>query len=137
VRVVDKSDTAPSLGNASPNLADGSYALVQASFYRAGTSGSPIDSVRAGLVVNGPTLIVNAQDTTVSGLGDESMTFLVASGGAMTKTCESVHGSVSAWFFPFNVGGTTQAQLGYDGTTNTVRVVVSRADGATELVFAR
>lgn len=137
MRVVDKDDTAPSLGNTAPNLADGSYSLVQASFYRTGSSASPIRSLRAGLVVHGPTLIVNAKDTSVAGLPDESMTFLLASGGVLTKTCESVHGSVSAWVFPFNVGQTTQAQLAYDGVSRFVRVVVSRADGATELVFAR
>jgi hypothetical protein len=59
------------------------------------------------------------------------------SAGVMTKTCEAVHGSVSAWIFPFNVGSTTQPQLGYDGASGFVRFMLNRADGATELVFAR
>lgn len=137
VRVVDKADVAPSFGDASPSLADGSYALVQATFFRTGSSGSPVRSLKATLGVRGPTLTVNARDTSITGLPDESLTFLLASPGVMTKTCESLHGSVSAWFFPFVVGGTTQPQMTYDGPSGFVRVVVTRADGATELVFAR
>ena len=137
MRVVDKSDVTPSLGDASANVADGSYALVQASFYRIGASASPVRSVRASLDVSGPTFTVNARDSSVAGLPDESLTFLLASGGVLTKTCESVHGPVSAWFFPFAVGGATQPQVAYDGGSRLVRLIVSRADGATELVFAR
>lgn len=137
VRVVDKGDSSPSLGNASPILADGTYALVQATFFRSGPSASPVRSLKASLEVHGPTLSVNAQDTSVTGMQEESLQFLLASPGVMTKTCEAVHGSVSAWFFPFVVGGTTQPQLGYDGASGFLRVIVSRADGATELVFAR
>lgn len=137
VRVVDKADVTPSLGDASTNVADGSYALVQASFYRTGASASPVRSLRASLDVSGPTFTVNGRDASVAGLPDESLTFLLASGGVLTKTCESVHGSVSAWFFPFAVGGATQAQVVYEPTSRVVRLIVSRADGATELVFAR
>jgi len=137
VRVVDKGDATPSLGDASANVADSSYALAQATFYRAGASASPVRSLRASLDVSGPTFTVNARDSSVAGLPDESMTFLLASGGVLTKTCESVHGPVSAWFFPFAVGGTTQAQVSYGGGARVVRLIVSRADGATELVFAR
>jgi hypothetical protein len=137
VRVVDKSELAPAFADASPNLADGAYALVQATFFRNGQSASPVRSLKASLDVRGPTLTVNAQDTSVAGLPGESLTFLIASPGVMTKTCESVHGSVSAWFFPFVVGATTQPQMSYDGASGFLRVVVSRADGATELVFAR
>jgi hypothetical protein len=137
VRVVNKTDLTPALGDTGPSLADGSYALVQATFYRTGQSPSPVRSLKAGLDVQGPTLTVNAQDTSVAGLPAESLTFLLASGGSVTKTCESEHGSVSAWFFPFQVGGTSQAQMQYDGSSGFARVIVSRADGATELVFAR
>ncbi len=137
VRLVDKADVAPSLGNGAPSIADGSYVLVQASFYRTGSSASPIRTLKANLDVSGPTLTVNARDSSVAGLPDESQTFLVASGGVLTKTCESVHGSVAAWVFPFAVGATAQSQLDYDGTSRVVRLIMSRADGATELVFAR
>jgi hypothetical protein len=137
VRVVDKGDSSPSLGDAALNLADGDYTLVQATFFRVGSSGSPVRTLKASLEVHGPTLTVNARDTSVGGLPDESLKFLLASGGVTTKTCESVHGSISAWFFPFVVGGTTQAQLGYDASSGFVRMIVSRPDGATELVFAK
>jgi hypothetical protein len=137
VRVVEKSDSSPSLGNASPNLADGAYTLVQATFFRTGSSGIPVRSLKAALEVRGPTFTLNAQDTSVAGLAPESLKFLFASPGAMTKTCEAAYGSVSAWFFPFAVGGTTQPQMTYDAATGFARLVVSRADGATELVFAR
>jgi hypothetical protein len=137
VRVVNKSDVSPTLGDAVPNLADGSYALVQATFFRTGQSASPVRSLKAGLDVDGPNLTVNAQDTSVAGLPAESLTFLAASGGAVTKTCEATHGSISAWFFPFQVGGTSQTQMQYDRSTGFLRLIVGRADGATELVFAR
>ncbi|MDB4939213.1 MAG: hypothetical protein JWP87_6185, partial [Labilithrix sp.] len=137
VRVVEKSDLSPAFGDATPNLPDGSYTLVQASFYRTGAVATPVRSLRASIDVHGPTLSVNAQDTSVSGLAAESLTFLLASGAVLTKTCESVHGSISVWFFPFAVGGMTQSQLHYDSASGFMRVVVTRSDGATELVFAR
>jgi len=138
VRVVDKTDLTPALTNdTQASLADGSYSLVQATFYRTGPSASPVRSLKATLDVTGPTLTLNAQDTSVVGLPSESLTFLTASGGVVTKTCEAVHGSVSAWFFPFVVGATSQTQMGYGGPSGFVRVIVSRADGATELIFAR
>jgi hypothetical protein len=137
VRVVDKPDLAPTLGEGPPNLADGSYALVQATFFSTGQSASPVRSLKAALDVRGPTLTVNAQDTSVAGLPNESLTFLLAPDAVATKTCESVHGSVSAWFFPFSVGKTTQTQARYDGASGFVRILVARADGATELVFAQ
>lgn len=139
VRVVDKSDPVPALGDAPLLLADGSYSLVQATFYRTGQNASAVHALRAGLDVKGQTLTINAQDTSVAGLAPESLTFLLANinASAMTKTCESVHGSVSAWFFPFNVGSNTQPQLTYDSASGFVRLVVGRADGATELVFSR
>jgi len=74
VRVVDKGDATPSLGDASTNVADSSYALVQATFYRVGASASPVRSLRASLDVSGPTFTVNARDSSVAGLPDESMT---------------------------------------------------------------
>lgn len=137
VRVVDKSEASPSFGDGSPNLADGSYTLVQATFFRTGTTASPVRSLVAALDIKGPTLTVNARDTSVVGFPDESLKFLFGSPGVMTKTCESMHGSISAWFFPFVVGGATQPQITYDGNSGFVRMVVSRADGATELVFAK
>jgi hypothetical protein len=87
--------------------------------------------------VTGPTFTLNAQDTSVAGLPAESLTFLNASGGVVTKTCEAVHGSVSAWFFPFIVGSSSQTQMSYGGPSGFVRIIVSRSDGATELIFAR
>lgn len=136
VRVVDKGDLAPTFGDATPNLSDGSYALVQATFFRASQSASPVRSLKAALGVRGPTLTVNAQDTSVPNLPAESLTFLLGAGSGVTKTCDSTHGSISAWFFPFTVGASTQAQMHYDGASGFVRVVVNRSDGATELVFA-
>jgi hypothetical protein len=137
VRVVNKSDASPTLGNAAQNFADGSYTLVQATFFRTGPNASPVRSLKAALDVQGPTLTVNAQDTSVAGLPAESLTFLTASDGVVTKTCEATHGSISAWFFPFQVGGTSQTQMQYDGSNGLLRMIVGRADGATELVFAR
>jgi hypothetical protein len=137
VRVVEKTEHSPVLADASSSVADGSYTLVQASFYRTGAAATPVRSLRAGLDVHGPTVTVNAQDTSLSGLPAESLAFLLASAGVVTKTCESVHGSISAWFFPFAVGGMTQSQLQYDSVSGIVRIIVTRTDGATELVFAR
>lgn len=137
VRVVDKSEAGPSFGDGSPNLSDGSYTLVQATFFRTGSTASPVRSLVAALDIKGPTLTVNARDASVAGLPDESLKFLFAQPGVMTKTCESMHGSISAWFFPFVVGGATQPQITYDANSGFVRMVVSRADGATELVFAK
>lgn len=137
VRVVDKSDVAPSFGDASVNLADGSYTLVQASFFRITSSASPVRSLKATIDVRGPTLTVNAQETSIAGSPNESLTLLLASSNVMTKTCEGAHGSISAWLFPFVVGATAQPQLQYDANSGFFRLLVSRADGATELVFVR
>lgn len=137
VRVVAKGDSSPALGDATPNLADGAYSLVQATFFRVGQSTSPVRSLKAALDVRGPTLTVNAQDTSVPGLPAESLTFMMPSAGSgVTKTCDATHGSVSSWFFPFSVGTSSQAQMQYDGASGFIRVIVNRGDGATELVFA-
>ena len=135
VRVVDKSDTPPALNGVAPNVADGTYALVQATFFRTGTAASPVRSLRASLDVHGATLALSAQDTSVAGLPAESFSLLTGSGN-VTKTCEGVHGTVGAWFLPFAVGTTDATLMDYDGTGGFLRVIVSRQDGSTELVFA-
>jgi hypothetical protein len=140
VRVVDKSDPVPALNGNASNAADGTYALVQATFFRTGQATSAVRSLRAALEVHGATLTVSAQDTSVAGLPSESLSLLVGSGagaGAVTKTCESVHGTIAAWFFPFAVGGSAATLMDYDGADGFLRLVVARADGATELVFAK
>jgi hypothetical protein len=136
VRVVDKSDPSPTFQSGGAALADGAYDLVQASFFRTGASDSPVRSLKATLTVHGATLTLGAQDLSVAGQPTESLSFLVGQ-GSLTKTCESARGTVSAWFFPFLVGGSGQTQIFDDGNSGFLRVVVSRADGATELVFAR
>lgn len=136
VRVVDKSDPVPALNDVAPNVADGTYSLVQATFFRTGQAASAVRSVRAALEVHGPTLALSAQDTSLTGLPSESLSLLVGS-GAVTKTCESVHGTVAAWFFPFAVGGSAVTHMEYDGAGGFLRIIVARADGATELVFAK
>jgi len=136
VRVVDKSDPAPALNGAPPNVADGTYALVQATFFRTGQAASPVRSLRAALDVHGATLALSTQDTSVTGLPSESFALLMGS-GTVTKTCESMHGTVGAWFFPFAVGGTASTLMDYDGAGGFLRIVVARSDGATELVFAK
>jgi hypothetical protein len=136
VRVVDKSDAPPALNGVAPNVADGTYALVQATFFRTGTAASPVRSLRASLDVHGATLALSAQDTSVAGLPAESFSLLTGSGN-VTKTCEGVHGTVGAWFFPFAVGSTDATLMDYDGTGGFLRIVVSRQDGSTELVFAK
>jgi hypothetical protein len=136
VRVVDKSDLPPSLNDVPPNVADGSYALVQATFFRSGQAASPVRSLRAALEVHGATLAISSQDTSVPGLPKESLSFLQGA-GAVTKTCESVHGTVSAWFFPFAVGATAMTRMEFDGASGFLRIIVARTGGSTELVFAR
>jgi hypothetical protein len=136
IRVVDKSDLPPALNDVPPNVADGTYELVQATFFRSGQAASPVRSLRAALEVQGPTLALSSQDTSVAGLPKESLSFLTGS-GAVTKTCESAHGTVSSWFFPFGVGASAVTRMEYDGAAGVLRIVVARTDGATELVFAK
>jgi hypothetical protein len=136
VRVVDKSDLPPALNDVPPNVADGTYELVQATFFRSGQAATPVRSLRAALEVKGATLAVSSQDTSVAGLPRESLSFLMGA-GAVTKTCESVHGTVSSWFFPFGVGATAVTRMEYNGASGFLRIIVNRADGSTELVFAK
>lgn len=136
VRVVDKSDLPPALNDVPPNVADGTYALVQATFFRSGQAATPVKSLRAALQVHGATLAISSQDTSVPGLPKESNSFLVG-GGAVTKTCESTHGTVAAWFFPMAVGGTATTHMEFDGASGFLRIIVDRTGGSTELVFAR
>jgi hypothetical protein len=136
VRVVDKSDPSPALNDVPPNVADGTYSLVQATFFRSGQTASPVRSLRAALEVHGATLALSSQDTSVAGLPKESLSFLVGA-STVTKTCESVLGTVSAWFFPFGVGATAVTHMEYNGAAGFLRIVIGRTDGSTELVFAR
>lgn len=136
VRVVNKRDLPPALSDVPPTLADGTYALVQATFFRSGQTANPVRSLRAALEVHGATLAVSSQDTSVTGLPKESLSFLVGA-GTVTKTCESVHGTISSWFFPFGVGATSATRMEYDSASGFLRVIVNRTDGSTELVFAK
>jgi hypothetical protein len=138
VTVIEKSTPAPSLGPSPSPAADGSYRLVQASFFRSSTVASAVRTLRATLVVRGRTLSLGAQDTTVAANRVEGFSFLFDQ-NALTKTCDGPDGGgdVSAWFFPFPVGGSGAAQLAYDSALGTIRLVATRSDGVTELVFAR
>lgn len=136
IRVVDKSDPPPALSAAPPNVADGTYQLVQASFFGGDQGTTPVRTLKATVTVRGAAVALGVKDTTFAAQPTESLTFLVGS-DSITKTCESTKGAVSAWFFPFAVGAAGDARLAYDGATGILRLIVKRNEGTAELVFAK
>jgi hypothetical protein len=136
VAVVEKSDPAPVLGSFLPPESDGTYALVQATFFRSTVTDSAVRSLRATLLVRGNTLRLGAQDMTVPGNPFEGLSFLLGTGG-LTKTCSGAPADVAGWFFPAPVGQNVGTTVAYDRDMGFVRLIVSRSDGATELVFSK
>ncbi len=136
VRIVEKAEAAPAYPEGGAKPADGHYALVQASFYRTETGPIGVDRLEAGIDIRGSSIGIGAQNVSQVGEESESMTFLLADGG-ITKVCETRHGSIAQWLFPIATGSTGHARFAYDSLTSTLRLVVARPEGETELIFSR
>ena len=137
MRVVEKTEAAPSFAPEASKVADGRYELVQASFFRSEQGQVGVPTLRASVDVRGGTFVLGAES--VSGgvtEPNESITLLV-DGTSVTKVCETRHGNVSSWFFPMKTGESGEARVEYNGLAGQLRLVVARPEGHTELVFAR
>lgn len=136
VRVIEKREAAPTFDQAAPKPVDGHYELVQASFFRREAGPIGVARLQAGIDVTGTSISIGAQNISQTTEASESMTFLLAEGG-LTKVCETRHGSVAQWIFPIATGATGTARLEYDALASTLRLVVARPEGETELIFSR
>lgn len=136
IRIVEKREAGPVFAQGSSRPADGHYALVQASFFRHEAGPAGVAKLKAGIDVNGTSLNIGAENVSQIGEANESMTFLVGENG-LTKVCETRHGNVAQWIFPIATGGTGAARVDFDPSTSTLRLVVARPEGETELIFSR
>lgn len=136
IRVVEKKEAGPAFVAGGPKPADGHYELVQASFFRSEVGPIGVNRLKAGIDVSGTSIGIGAEVVSQTIEANESLTFLLAEDG-LTKVCETRHGNVATWLFPIATGATGAARLAYDPQTSTLRLVVARPEGETELVFAR
>lgn len=136
IRIVEKREASPTFAQGAPRPADGHYELVQASFFRREAGPVGVGRLKAGIDVTGSSIGIGAENISQIGEANESMTFLIGENG-LTKVCETRHGSVAQWIFPIATGGTGAARVDYDPGTSTLRLVVARPEGETELIFSR
>lgn len=107
---------------------DGSYLLVQGSWYGA----SPLRTSSARLQISGAKLVLGAQSTDTGGASaKESFTF-VLTGDALTLVCRTDSGPLTRWLYPMAPGASESAAVSWDAGNN---VLTLRVGSSADLVF--